>query len=536
VTLSAPASDLWDSNYSLSTDPSSLARQSISRSASYNLPPRSSTEGIPHNDGARPNVEESRARSGPNERRKSYHENRYRDGEVDIIPATTKRPAPVRTVSAPQPPMSAPEVNRVTPSADPPSHLSPLGREFIKIKEREYGTCENFMCNNPKIFEEKSADFQLEAVRLAREGKSSMVRTCVQQLLLLRKCSSMSNRDCGMFFYRMREGDQATLTSFLRDFDATLKALKAKSDLEGPIQQERSPQPKPLPPISRELSNVPAEIRHAPEPTRYGSVHSDLPLSMETLTISPRDDQDRFKSHGQAGNRSNVSPMLRQTAARRRSTLNSVDEHPGPDLRSQATSQAGDASIADYSQLDIRGNGGEREELDHRYQKRADAKRFFVIGRVFAMLFHEGAGDVKGGHLSQAVQFKRYNQAVYSHIRRMVVVRERHGYCWCIPINTYNYQGVAKKGLSTQDRKAHCVIYMDNTDPTTDPEEQGLMTKKPIAVTAANAEQKLHHMSRLNFGKVYSVEWNVKVMNVGKVNADSVAAFTGYWRNEVMDF
>jgi hypothetical protein len=436
--------------------------------------------------------------------------------------------------------MSAPETNR----ADPPSYLSPLGREFIKIKEREYGTCENFMRNNPKIFEEKSANFQLEAVRLAREGKSSIVRTCVQQLLLLRKCSSMSNSDRGIFFYRMREGDQAALTSFLGDFDTTLKAVKAKSDLEGPIQQERNPQPKPLPPISREPRHAPAEIRHAPEPTRYGSVHSDLPLPMETLSIGPRDDQDRFRNHGQAGNRPNISPTLRQTATRRRSTLDSVDEHPDPDLQSQSTSQAGDTSIADPNQLDIRGNGGEHEELDHRYRKRNDARRFFVIGRVFAMLFHEGAGDTKGGHLSQAVQFKvgwdknkgKYNQEVYSHIRRMVVVRERHGYCWCIPINTYNRQGVAKKGLSPQDRKAHCVIHMDNTDPATDQREQGLMTKKPIAVTAANLEQKLHHMSRLNFGKVYSVEWNVKVMDVGKVNADSMAAFTGYWRNEVMDF
>ena len=61
------------------------------------------------------------------------------------------------------------------------------------------------------------------------------------------------------------------------------------------------------------------------------------------------------------------------------------------------------------------------------------------------------------------------------------------------------------------------------------------MAKKPIAVTAANPEQKLHFMSRLNFGKVYSVEWNVKVMDVGKVNADSIAAFTGYWRNELTD-
>ena len=431
--------------------------------------------------------------------------------------------------------MSAHELNRVTPSADPPSYLSPLGREFIKIKEREYGTCENFIYNNPKIFEEKLANFQLEAVRLAREGKSSMVRTCVQQLLLLRKCSPMSNKDCRLFFHWMRQGDQATLTSFLGDFDKTLKAVKAKSDLEGPIQQERSSQPKLLPPIGRELSYVPEAVRHAPEPAHYGSVHSNLPLSMETLTISPRDDQDQFRGHGQAGNKSNVPPMPRRTATRRRSTLDSVDEHPGPDLRSQTTSQAGDASIADYSLLDIRGNGEEREELDHRYQKRTDAKRFFAIGRVFAMLFHEGAGDVKGGHLSQAVPFRKYNQEVYSHIRRMVVVRERHGYCWCIPINTYNYQGVAKKGLSAQDRKAHCVIYMDNTNPTIDIREKGLITKKSIAVTAAHPDQKLHQMSRLNFGKVYSVEWNVKVMNVGKVNADSMPAFASYWRNELTD-
>ena len=124
---------------------------------------------------------------------------------------------------------------------------------------------------------------------------------------------------------------------------------------------------------------------------------------------------------------------------------------------------------------------------------------------------------------------------MYSRIRRMVVVRERHGYCWCIPIRTYNYQGVAKKGPSTQDREAHCLIYMDNTDPAIDPKEKGLMAKKPIAVTASSPEQKLHKMSRLNFGKVYSIDWNVKVMGMGMVNANSMAAFTGYWHKEVTD-
>jgi hypothetical protein len=58
------------------------------------------------------------------------------------------------------------------------------------------------------------------------------------------------------------------------------------------------------------------------------------------------------------------------------------------------------------------------------------------------------------------------------------------------------------------------------------------MFKSPIAVSAASPEQKLHYMSRINFGKVYSVEWNVKVMNVGRVNRDSMIKFEGYWHNE----
>jgi hypothetical protein len=211
----------------------------------------------------------------------------------------------------------------------------------------------------------------------------------------------------------------------------------------------------------------------------------------------------------------------------------------GSDLQSDA--------ILDAAELDIRGNGGDHEELDHRYRIRSDAKQFLMVGRVFAMLWpetpgHEGASDKKGGHLSQAEPFNvqrdskregKYNEKVFSHILRMVAVKARHGYCWCVPINTYNYQGVAKKGLSPEDRQAHSIIYMDDTKPAIHPAERGMMFKSPIAVCAASSEQKLHCMSRINFGKVYSVEWNVKVMNVGKVHRDSMFNFEGYWRNEV---
>jgi hypothetical protein len=62
-------------------------------------------------------------------------------------------------------------------------------------------------------------------------------------------------------------------------------------------------------------------------------------------------------------------------------------------------------------------------------------------------------------------------------------------------------------------------------------EEQAFLVNRPIAVKMEK-EQKLDKMSRINFGKHYTVEWNVKVMNVGRVVPDSMSAFVGYYYNE----
>jgi hypothetical protein len=43
-------------------------------------------------------------------------------------------------------------------------------------------------------------------------------------------------------------------------------------------------------------------------------------------------------------------------------------------------------------------------------------------------------------------------------------------------------------GLSESDRQAHAVIYMTDTRPSCLPEEEGFLTKKPIAVEKASAD------------------------------------------------
>ena len=213
-------------NYALSTNPS--IRQPIH----FTLFPKSSAGEVLHNDEfpapyrdlqSQPGAARPPGRSGSNEREKPYRKD-VRGEQVTTTVGSTPRPTFGMSVSAPRDPMSSSEGKKVEMIADFSSHLSRLGQEFIKIEYGQYRTCQNFIEDYPEIRKEALDNFQLEAVRLEREGKFSMVQNCVQQLLLLRNCSSKSDEECEDFFNRMKR-DPATLESFLGNFNKTLRAL-----------------------------------------------------------------------------------------------------------------------------------------------------------------------------------------------------------------------------------------------------------------------------------------------------------------------
>jgi hypothetical protein len=63
----------------------------------------------------------------------------------------------------------------------------------------------------------------------------------------------------------------------------------------------------------------------------------------------------------------------------------------------------------------------------------AEAVSFFVLGRVFAMLYSETAGGTSHPQLSdQAYTVVRFNERVHTNIRRFVVLQDNHGfvYAW----------------------------------------------------------------------------------------------------------
>ena len=62
-----------------------------------------------------------------------------------------------------------------------------------------------------------------------------------------------------------------------------------------------------------------------------------------------------------------------------------------------------------------------------------EARDFFVVGRVFAMLYSEAAGGTAQPQpYDDAYTVVRFNERVHTNIRRFVVLEDNHGfvYAW----------------------------------------------------------------------------------------------------------
>ncbi|KAH6711969.1 hypothetical protein BKA61DRAFT_485641, partial [Leptodontidium sp. MPI-SDFR-AT-0119] len=85
------------------------------------------------------------------------------------------------------------------------------------------------------------------------------------------------------------------------------------------------------------------------------------------------------------------------------------------------------------------------------------------------------------------------------------------------PINTYSGKGVTKKGVIAEH---HAIIYSDKAAVYLKGEKEKGLTKTPIKVSCSS-HHRLDEESRLNYAKTYTVEYNVKVCFIGKVDKGS---------------
>lgn len=156
-----------------------------------------------------------------------------------------------------------------------------------------------------------------------------------------------------------------------------------------------------------------------------------------------------------------------------------------------------------------------------RFLVEKDQWGFFVSGRVFEMLVWESQGPhLKGSH--------KYED--YAKIYQYVVVRAKpkQGYSMCLRVSTYDHLGTVRKGL---DQNAHAIMYTGKTPPRTLPEEK-MLTKDPIQVVPVGGNE-LEARSLVNLAKAYPVEHKVEVLEVGRVTGGHLKRLLAYWESEL---
>jgi hypothetical protein len=236
-------------------------------------------------------------------------------------------------------------------------------------------------------------------------------------------------------------------------------------------------------------------------------------------------------------------PQIRRELSYESNTSKSQSRHLGQRLRQDSMKTSPDIRNPDNQQgrePSVKGLSGaaDKEGMDPRYIRRDPrrAGKFFRNGRVFAVLDHseytgpETDHSVTTGKWVREVKTDNGTKVkVHSHVRRFAVVREGHGFCWAIPIRTYNGLGCRKRGLNDHDITAHAITYSTDKAPKPLPDEP-VMTKMPVAIELGSSADHLDKASRINFLEVKTIEHNVRAMDVGRVKASSMPHFEAYWQ------
>ncbi|KAH8656069.1 hypothetical protein BGZ60DRAFT_417710 [Tricladium varicosporioides] len=165
-----------------------------------------------------------------------------------------------------------------------------------------------------------------------------------------------------------------------------------------------------------------------------------------------------------------------------------------------------------------------REKLDPSFK--VHPQRDFQVGTVFKILWSEPAGGDGLDHteVTDNESYTKFGEKTHSKIRRLVVVKSNHGHSLCVPVLTYQGQGVNKKGIR---KEGHAALYSSTDKPSFAPGE--VLHIKPISVQMSSPKEKLDPMTRINFNKVYTVEHNVKIFIIGKIHPDHKQQFYDAW-------
>ncbi|KAK6436338.1 hypothetical protein LTR95_007469 [Oleoguttula sp. CCFEE 5521] len=194
------------------------------------------------------------------------------------------------------------------------------------------------------------------------------------------------------------------------------------------------------------------------------------------------------------------------------------------ELNVPAISEPDDVSVYTRSHAKVRPGGEDKDHLHPDYRLRRHD--FFKPGRVFSTLWSQPAGhtaisaDNENPCLSKTV----HGDYIHTKVRRFVVIRQGTHSAWYLPITTYNGRGVAKPDVIKSD---HCIVHTEEQTPLPSPAEKSAGTEESMQATAIRVLPDSHantldKLSCLDYGKVYTIEHNIKVKSIGNMHPESL--------------
>lgn len=284
-------------------------------------------------------------------------------------------------------------------------------------------------------------------------------------------------------------------------FTGTRIPLRSSNQLEPSVSRSStrlSPPPSFQSPGHLSKAEAPGRIPQPVEPVAYQSRDGDTIM----VLTDPHSSVTTTYKHGPAENITDPD-LLRSGVKAHRMLLGSADQ--------------------------------EAETIFQSFRVRPKPRQFFTVGKVFHVLWVEPAGESRTivTTIEAGTGLGKDGARVFSKVRLFVVVREGDNYCSALPITTYGGQGVSKAAVKKFE---HAIIYTGKIAPKPLQAElpafgERAMRIEAIRVDPDNPEDKLDPMNRLDFGKVHTIQHNIKVRSFGKVHPKSMAALLHQFRS-----
>ncbi|KAF7956934.1 hypothetical protein EAE96_004258 [Botrytis aclada] len=143
----------------------------------------------------------------------------------------------------------------------------------------------------------------------------------------------------------------------------------------------------------------------------------------------------------------------------------------------------------------------------------------FEFGKVFKVLWSEPSGSTAGGAGGTVLSRREvHGEAIYAKVRRFVIISPKQGHCLCLPIMSYEGRATSKSGVHPEE---HAIIYTTPEPRLVTNEDGRKMKFDPVKMIPDSSRHALDKASRINYAKIYTVEYNVKVWFIGRVDRAS---------------